>query len=286
MEYKNQHFEGERALFKIKDSTILNCLFDNGESPLKESRNLVIKDTTFGYKYPMWYSAFLDVSNCNFLEMSRSGIWYTNDSTFTNLNIIAPKEFRRCNNIKLDKIIFHNASETLWWCSNVNVSNTQANGDYFMMNSTDVKVDHLTLNGNYFLDGGKNIIVTNSVLNSKDAFWNCKNVLVENCIINGEYLAWNAKNITFKNCKIISHQGLCYIQGLVMENCTLIDSDLTFEYCSDINADIKSVIDSIKNPISGKIKCYGIKELIREEDSLDFSKTEILIKKGENYEKI
>lgn len=286
MKYCNEHFEGERALFKIQDSTIDNCLFDNGESPLKESKNLKITNTTFGYKYPCWYASNLNVSNCTFLEMSRSGIWYTKNSKFSNLKIIAPKEFRRCDNLILEDIVFDNASETLWNCSNIKMNNINAKGDYFMMNSTDVEIDNLKLDGNYFLDGGKNIHVTNSILNSKDAFWNCENVLVEDSIINGEYLAWNTKNITFRRCKIVSHQGLCYIQGLVLEDCTLVDSDLTFEYCCNINAEILSDVDSIKNPISGVIKCKSIKELIRKEDSLDFSKTKISVMENGKYVEI
>lgn len=286
MKFKNEHFEGERALFKIKDSTIENCLFDNGESPLKESRNLIIKNTTFGYKYPCWYASNLDVENCTFLEMSRSGIWYTNNSKFKNLNIIAPKEFRRCDKIELENINFENASETLWNCTDVKLKDIKAKGDYFMMNSSDVEIDNLKLDGNYFLDGGKNIHISNSILKSKDAFWNCENVIVEDSVIDGEYLAWNSTNVTFRRCKIYSHQGLCYINNLKMEECELIDSDLTFEYCSNIDATLLNEVDSIKNPISGIIKCKNVKELIREEESLDFSKVKVMIEENSKYVEI
>ena len=148
------------------------------------------------------------------------------------------------------------------------------NGDYFLKDSTDVSVDDLTLNGNYCFDGGKNICVRNSVLNSKDAFWNCENVYVENSTIVGEYFGWNSKNIVLKNCKVISHQGFCYIENLKMIDCIIEGSDLIFEYCSNIDIDVKSRLLSVKNPISGRISSYGIDELILDDESLDKSKVE------------
>lgn len=286
MEYQNKHFEGERSLFALKDSKIIGCLFDNGESPLKEGRNLVVTGCTFGYKYPLWYGKNHQVSNSKFLPLSRSGIWYTDDSTFLSLDIEAPKEFRRCKRISLKDIVFHDASETLWNCEDVSLSSIKAKGDYFMMGSSKVEVDSLKLDGNYFLDGGKDIVVRNSVLNSKDAFWNCENVLVEDCVINGEYLAWNSKNVTFRRCHITSHQGLCYVDGLKMEDCTLSDSDLVFEYCRNIDATVSSVVDSIKNPISGTIRVEGVKQLILEDPCKRSEKAEILVRKGDGYELI
>lgn len=49
---EGKHFTGERALFKSIDRKIINCIFDDGESPLKESKNLIIDHCSFGYKYP------------------------------------------------------------------------------------------------------------------------------------------------------------------------------------------------------------------------------------------
>ena len=40
MEIKNKVFEGERSLFTSKDLKIYDCIFQNGESPLKESGNI------------------------------------------------------------------------------------------------------------------------------------------------------------------------------------------------------------------------------------------------------
>lgn len=284
--YENEHYTGERALFQLKDAQVRNCLFDDGESPLKESRNLKIDHVTFGWKYPLWYGKNHEVRNSTFLEMSRSGIWYTDDSKFIDCHIIAPKLFRRCHNIYLENITFDDAKETLWKCSNVEMKNVKAKGDYLAMNTNALKVDHLELDGNYFADGASDIEVTNSILNSKDAFWNCKNVVVKDSEINGEYFGWNSENVTLINCTISSHQGFCYMKNLTLINCTIKDSDLIFEYCENIDAQINSCITSIKNPISGEIRCEGVDEMIRDDKDIDLSKIRVLIKKENGYEQI
>ena len=123
--------------------------------------------------------------------------------------------------------------------------------------------------------------IVSKELSSKIVNNHISNVTVINSTIVGEYLAWNCKNVTFINCKITSHQGLCYIDGLKLVNCELLDTDLCFEYCSNIDADIINEVDSIKNPTSGVIRAKGVKELILEEDKVDVSKTKIIV----GYEK-
>lgn len=273
---KNGVYEGERALFKGKNLNIDGCRFQNGESPLKESKNIKVLNSTFSWKYPLWYSKNIKVCNSTFEEMSRSGIWYTKNISLDNCDIIAPKEFRRSKNITITNSTFHNAQETLWSCDGITLKDVKAKGDYLMMNSKNVDVDNLHLDGNYVLDGGSNIVIRNSVLNAKDSFWNCKNVLVENTKIVGEYIGWNSKNVTFVNCEIESHQGFCYMENVKLVNCTLKNTDLAFEY-STVDADIKSKVTSIKNPISGRIKCQGYDELILDDNELDFNKVNIVV---------
>ena len=264
---KNQDFVGERALFMTNNAVIEHVLFHDGESPLKESSDLLINNCTFQWKYPLWYTNNVEVNDTTLLESARSGIWYVNHLKMNKCLIEAPKTFRRANDVVLNDCELPNASETFWKCTNIKLNNVKASGDYFLMNSLDVEIDNLVLNGNYFFDGGKNIVIRNSILNSKDSFWNVENATVINCKINGEYLGWNSKNLTFINCEISSLQGLCYIKGLKMINCKLLDTSLSFEYCEDIDAEIVDEIVSVKNPTSGVIKCKGVKELIINDNS-------------------
>ena len=52
------------------------------------------------------------------------------------------------------------------------MTNVVAKGNYFAMNSNNMKIDGLKLVGNYPFDGSKNLEIRNSRLMSKDAFWN------------------------------------------------------------------------------------------------------------------
>ncbi|MGN0320606.1 MAG: DUF3737 family protein, partial [Lachnospira sp.] len=187
----------------------------------------------------------------------------------------APKNFRRCNRLSLTNVEFLDAQETLWHCDNVTMKNVVAKGDYFAMNSNNMKIDNLKLVGNYPFDGSKNLEVRNSRLMSKDAFWNAENITVYDSYISGEYLGWNSKNLTFINCTIESLQGLCYIDNLVMKNCKLINTTLAFEY-SKVDADITSRIDSVLNPTSGTITADSIDRLIIEKDKVDPQLTKIV----------
>ena len=275
--YQGGEYQGERALFMLENASLEEVRFFNGESPLKESKNLDINKCRFEWKYPLWYATNIYVKESYLAEMARSGIWYTKNITMDSCVIDAPKTFRRSKDITLNMCSINHADETFWSCENIKLNCVSAKGDYFMMNSDGVEINHLELDGNYFLDGSKNVVVRDSILNSKDSFWNTENVLVINCKIIGEYLGWNSKNITFINCEISSLQGLCYIKGLKLINCKLLDTSLSFEYCEDIDAEIVDEIISVKNPTSGIIKAKTIKELIIDENSRDYNKSVTII---------
>ena len=267
-------FTGERALFSSLDLKIENARFCDGESPLKESRNIELLGCTFSWKYPLWYSKNIKLKASALETTARSGIWYTHGIEIVDSLIDAPKTFRRSAGITLRNVELNNAQETMWNCSDIELYDVKIKGDYFGFGSSDIVAERLDADGNYLFDGGKNITVKNSRLISKDAFWNCENVTVENCYIEGEYLGWNSKNVTFINCTIESNQGMCYMENVTLRNCILNNTDLCFEYCT-VDAEIVSHVDSVKNPISGRIVADSIGEIIHEADKVDVSKTTI-----------
>ena len=273
-EIHQQFLTGERALFHAKDLDIYDTIFDDGESPLKESSNISLKDSMFKWKYPLWYCSNIQAERTTWFEMAGAGVWYTNDISVKDCVIEAPKNFRRCRNLTLENVSFSNAEETLWSCSDVHMKHVYAKGDYFAMNSENMEIEDFSLVGNYSFDGVKNLTIRNAKMLSKDAFWNTDHVTVYDSFISGEYLGWNAKNLTLINCTIESLQGMCYIDNLVMKNCKLINTTLAFEY-SSVDAEITSKIDSVLNPSSGTITAESIDELIIEKDKIDPSKTVI-----------
>ena len=277
----DEKFTEERALFQGHDLEIDGCVFEEGESPFKESKNISAKKSLFRWKYPFWYAENIDLDEVTFFDGARAGVWYTNHFKMKNSIVEAPKEFRRCDDISLENVEIPNALETLWNCKNVSLKDVRAHGPYFAMGCENMAVDGLTLIGDYSFDGVKNMEIRNSHLASKDAFWNSENVTVYDSFITGEYLGWNAKNLTLVNCTIESLQGMCYVENLVMKNCRLINTTLAFEY-SSCDAQINGSIESVLNPSSGTIKADKIKNLVIQKDKIDPSKTNILCDDVEN----
>lgn len=289
---------GERALFRAENLDIFDSVFKDGESPLKESNNILLESCEFHYKYPIWYSKNIKVKNCTWQEMGRSGVWYTKHMLVEDSMIWAPKNFRRCDDIILRNVSFSDAEETFWMCNDIRLENVTAkgqqfamgskditlkhvkiNGDYAFMNAENIDANEIAINGNYAFDGAKNVTIRNSRLLTKDCFWNCENVTVYDSFISGEYLSWNTKNLTLVNCTIESNQGLDYIEGLTMINCEVVNTKLAFEYSTDMDVEITNHIESILNPGSGVIRARSIGEQILEEDNCDISKTEIIVEK-------
>ena len=271
-----QLLTGERALFQAKDLTIDNCVFEDGESPLKESRNITVNDSVFRWKYPLWYSENSTVRNCLFDFDAHAAFWYSNHMTVPDCTIQAPKEFRRNHDVTITNTSFTNAEETLWNCEDVTLDHVSANGDYFAMNSRNITISDFQLTGNYCFDGCRDLVIDHARLLSKDAFWNCENVTVRNSFISGEYLAWNTKNITFENCTIESLQGLCYIDGLTMRDCRVINTTRAFEYCSNIDAQITTRVDGIVNPISGTIRATNFGDVVQNDPAIDTANVHLI----------
>ncbi|MDR0283725.1 MAG: DUF3737 family protein [Propionibacteriaceae bacterium] len=271
----NQRFVGERALFAGRDLAIAHTVFADGESPLKHSSDIGLDHAVFEWKYPLWYSGGIAATNSALTESARAGIWYTRDVAIDHSTIAAPKTFRRSQGIHLEYVSLPNAAETLWACRDVTLHHVMAAGDYFAMNSSEIRVDDFQLIGNYSFDGCRDVEVDNAYLLSKDAFWNCENVVVKNSLIVGEYIGWNSRNLTFIDCTIESLQGLCFIENLVMRGCRLLNTTLAFEY-STVDAEIVGSIDSIINPTSGIIRCESVGTLVLDPGRIDPAQVQII----------
>lgn len=275
--FERKIFTGERALFGARDLTLTDCIFEDGESPLKESAGLTLRGCSFRWKYPLWYGHDISLRDCVLTDAARAGIWYTENISLTDTVIEAPKTFRRAKGINLTNVTMTNAAETLWACRDITLRDVSAKGDYLLMNAEDVTADHLLLNGNYAFDGAKNVILRSSKLFTKDAFWNSEDVTVYDSYITGEYLGWNAKHLTLVNCTVESLQGFCYIDRLTLQNCKLINTTLAFEY-STVDADITGAVDSVLNPAGGTIRADHIGQLTIDRDRVDPTKTTVIVR--------
>lgn len=267
-EIKNEYFDIERALYNLKDTKLINCRFEgvnDGESVLKEARNIKLDGCYFNLRYPLWHVKTLEANDSYFEDNSRAPIWYTANGTFNRCHFNSIKAVRECENITMNDCDI--TSDEFGWKSNyVILNNCVINSVYIFFDSKNLNLKNVKFQGKYSFQYDDNIIIEDSYLDTKDAFWHSKNVIVKNSIVKGEYLGWFSENIQFINCKIIGTQPLCFCKKLRLIDCEMIDCDLSFEY-SDVDATIKGSITSIKNPKSGKIIADEIKEIIYE-DSL------------------
>ena len=194
-------------------------------------------------------------------------MWYSRDLKMSDTLVEAPKMFRDMENLDIRNVTIPNAQETLWHCKNVVLNKVEVDkADYLFMHTSDIDISDYKQHGNYSFQYCKNVVIRNATIFSKDAFWNTENVTVYDSYITGEYLGWHSHNLRLVNCRIGGTQALCYCHNLIMENCTMDeDADLCFEY-SDLHAEIKGNITSVKNPRSGLIVADSIGEIIIDEN--------------------
>lgn len=262
---KNKTFDEERSLYHIVDAKIENCTFAgpaDGESVLKEARNIQVDHCSFSLRYPLWHVDHFTLDHSSLDELTRAPIWYAKNGKITNTSIESIKGVRECDHISIsDCTIISN--EFGWKSHDIQLTDSEITSEYLFLDSTNVSLKNVKMKGKYSFQYMENLTIENCDLDTKDAFWHSKNVTVKNSTIKGEYLAWFSDGLTLDHCTIIGTQPLCYCRNLTLIDCKMIDTDLAFEY-SDINATICSSVDSVKNPRSGKIVAQSIGEIIRE----------------------
>ncbi|MBO5009981.1 MAG: DUF3737 family protein [Clostridia bacterium] len=260
---ENKSFDEERALYGSQGVKAISCRFDgpaDGESAFKESADIFTENCYFNLRYPFWHGRNVKILGCEMTELCRAALWYTDDVKIKNTRMHGIKALRECADVTVENCDII-SPEFGWFTSGINMKNTTVAGEYFMLRSEGLVFENVTLNGKYSLQYIENSTFEGCNFNTKDAFWHAKNVVVKNSYIKGEYLGWYSENVTFENCVIEGTQPLCYCKGLRLINCEMHGCDLSFEK-SEVYADVTSFVDSIKNPLSGKITVGALGELI------------------------
>ena len=267
---QNQQFDGERALYALRDAELSGCLFEgdaDGESALKECRGIKAHNCKFALRYPLWHAEDFLLTDCTLTESARAPMWYTSLGTVRHCRIDAPKVLRESTDTLIDSSVIH-SSEFGWKCNGLRVRSSLIESDYLFFESKDLEISKLHMKGKYSFQYVENGTLEDSILDTKDAFWHAKNLCVRGCRIQSEYLGWYSENLTLIDCHIVGTQPLCYCKGLRLIGCTVEGADLAFEY-SDVHAEIRGRIDSVKNPRSGLIRADEIGEIIRENSVMD-----------------
>ncbi|MDD2493362.1 MAG: DUF3737 family protein [Bacilli bacterium] len=267
---QSKTFDEERSLYNIKDAKIINCSFKgstDGESPLKEARDIVVINSDFSLRYPIWHTIKFTIEESRFDTSSRAPIWYGKEGNIKKTKINSIKCLRNCENIEVDDCEI-SSEEAGWMSDNIKINNSTISGDYLFLKSNNIDINNSQLIGKYGLQYMKNVRINHSTLDTKDAFWHSENVIVSDSDINGAYLGWYSKNLTLINCNIKGTQPFCYCENLIMIHCTMDGCDLAFEY-SAVDADIKGNILSVKNPKSGYIRADFIGDIILTDSIMD-----------------
>lgn len=265
---QNQTFQAERSLYRVSDSEITGCTFagpEDGESPIKHGQNIRIKDCRFSLRYPIWHVDKFEIENTTFDEFSRAALWYCDNGKILSSTLGGIKALRDCQNVLLDKCKIV-SPEFGWKCRGIALRNSSIEAEYLFLDSCDLHFKNVKQKGKYSFQYCRDMVFEDCDLDTKDAFWHSENVTVRNSRIKGEYLAWYSLNLTLENCIIEGTQPLCFCKGLKLINCQMVGCDLSFE-ASEVQADIKGSVDSIKNPLSGYIHADSVGEIIRDEKS-------------------
>ena len=282
-----RQFEEERALYHLSDAEILHCTFagaTDGESALKEARQITVSDSTFALRYPLWHVRKLSLDHCRFQETARAALWYCEQGSLESCELHGIKALRECHDFRIAHSII-DSEEFGWKCKNIRMTDCKLRSEYLFFDSWNIELQQIAMTGKYsfqYIDG---LTIRQSQLDAKDAFWHSKNVVVRDSAIKGEYLGWYSEGLTLINCTIEGTQPFCYCKNLQLMNCRMQGCDLSFEY-SDVQASVIGKIDSVKNPLSGIIVADEVGAVLMEDAVISCSgKVELRSKKSADSSK-
>ena len=133
--YKNEQHDEERALYGLDGLEIINCKFDgpaDGESAMKEAKNIEAKDCYFNLRYPFWHNDNVIVDNCEMTELCRAAFWYSNNIKIQNTKMHGIKAVRECSNIEINNCDVK-SPEFGWDNENITAKDSSFDAEYFMM---------------------------------------------------------------------------------------------------------------------------------------------------------
>lgn len=263
---ENQTFGEERALYGSESLLVRGCSFDgpaDGESALKEGRNIEAERCFFNLRYPFWHDHGLKITGSEMTEKCRAALWYSDNVEIMDSKLHGIKALRECSDVRIRNCDII-SPEFGWSARGIRMEDTTVESEYFMMRAENLTFQGVTFKGKYSFQYIRNAVFEDCVFDTKDAFWHGKNITVKNSVVKGEYLAWYSDGLTLVDCKIIGTQPFCYCKNLKLIDCEMADTDLAFEK-SEVKAVITTRVESIKNPLSGLIRLPELGELIMDD---------------------
>ena len=267
---KNLVSDKERELYNVEYAEVIDCTFvgpADGESALKECRNFTVKGCKFSLRYPLWHATDYRVENSEMDVNARAAVWYGIRGYFKDCTLGGIKVFRECKDTTVENCNI-SSFESGWHCDGFKMYDCKVLSEYFLLGSRNIVIKNTKLDGKYPMQYVENVTLENCEISTKDCLWHGKNVVAKNCVFHGEYLAWYSENFTLIDCLIDGTQPLCYCKNLKLINCRTKNCDFAFEL-SDIYADIVGDVQSIRSPLSGKIVCDSVGEIVNDVTAYD-----------------
>ncbi len=169
---KNQIFDEERALYGSNDIEVDSCQFDgpaDGESALKESKNIKVRESLFNLRYPFWHDDGLEIIGSRMTENCRAAVWYTKNAVIKDTKLHGIKALRECANVRIENSDIV-SKEFGWSVRNIVMKDTNAQSEYFMMRSESLDFENTSLKGKYSFQYITDSVFDNCNFDTKDAF--------------------------------------------------------------------------------------------------------------------
>ena len=107
---ENKSFAEERALYHLTDAAVVFCRFEgeaDGESALKEGKNLEINGCFFALRYPLWHVENLKMRDSRLTESCRAALWYGRSVLLKSCALDGIKAVRECRGVRLEDCYVH-----------------------------------------------------------------------------------------------------------------------------------------------------------------------------------
>ena len=103
--FENLTLDAERALYGLNGAEVVRCVFDgpaDGESALKECRNITLTDCDLRLRYPLWHVSDAVLTDCRMTDTCRAALWYDDHLALTNCELGGIKALRECRSVTIE----------------------------------------------------------------------------------------------------------------------------------------------------------------------------------------
>lgn len=260
-------FDAEHPLNTLTGVNLYDCIFTGGASVLEAAREISLENCSFALCSPLWNVQNFRINDSRLAETAVSAIRYSENGKIIDSDIKGAQSLQECRNVVLhDCSIF--SPEFGWNCDTIALEECNVHADSILRSSRNIKLDNVEVRGSAALQNAECVQIYNSFLHSANALQNSRNVTIVDSVLKGDLVGWNCENLTLIGCKIQGMQPLCHCRNLKLIDCVMEGSELAFEY-SDVKANIVGHLNSVKNPLSGKIVADSVGQVVMDDEALE-----------------